>query len=54
MFEKHNPKTNKKWKSRNEFYDYFVMVTNNNINDESQWVKTTTVKRWITQYLTAN
>ena len=50
-FTSNDPRTNKRWRSRNEFYDYFVTVTNKNICNEDEWLKTSTVKRWITEYL---
>lgn len=51
MYMTKNPKSGKRWKSRNEFYDYFVMITNKCIDDENEWIKTSTVKRWITEHL---
>lgn len=51
IFSNNNPRTNRRWRSRNEFYDYFITTVNKNISNENEWVKTSTVKRWITEYL---
>ncbi|MCH4246473.1 MAG: hypothetical protein LKF82_01335 [Acinetobacter populi] len=41
----------KRWKSRNEFAQYFCMNHNKKIEDESQWIKESTVKAWIKEFL---
>jgi hypothetical protein len=48
-----NPKiTNRiRWKSRNEFSQYFCMKHNKSIPNQKDWIKESTVKRWIKELL---
>ena len=40
-----------RWKSRNEFSQYFCMNHNKNTPNERDWIKESTVKRWIKELL---
>jgi len=48
-----NPKTTNRirWKSRNEFSQYFCMKHNKSIPNQKDWIKESTVKRWIKELL---
>lgn len=51
MYKTPKASNREKWKSRNEFSQYFCTKHNMNIQDESQWIKDTTVNKWIKDFL---
>ncbi|WP_336937782.1 hypothetical protein [Acinetobacter modestus] len=51
MYQNPKQSNREKWKSRNEFSQYFCMKHNVNIQDENKWIKDSTVNKWIKDFL---
>lgn len=51
IYKNPNAANRTRWTSRNEFAQYFSLNHNKNIADEKEWIKESTVKAWIREYL---